>query len=63
MPCSATRKTKKEEWLELCQHAIDEQDPQKLVALVAEIDRLSQAKEQRSKAQKQRLDCFPFLIA
>ena len=44
-------KKKEEEWLELCQQAIDEQDPQKLMALVAEIDRLLQAKEQRSKAQ------------
>jgi hypothetical protein len=43
-------KKNEEEWLELCQQAIDEQDPQKLMALVAEIDRLLQAKEQRSKA-------------
>jgi hypothetical protein len=40
---------KKEEWFELCQQAVDEKDPAKLMALVAEIDRLLEAKEQHLK--------------
>ena len=43
---------KKEEWLELCQQAVDEKDPAKLMALVVEIDRLLDAKEQRLKARR-----------
>ena len=31
---------KKERWQELCAQAADEQDPEKLSALIAEIDRL-----------------------
>jgi len=38
---------KKEEWLQLCEQAVDEQDPQKLMALIAEITRLLEAKERR----------------
>jgi hypothetical protein len=41
--------TKKEEWLELCEQAANEQDPKKLMALIAEIDRLLAAKQQRLK--------------
>ena len=37
----------KERWLELCQQAAVEQDPKKLMELVAEINRLLQEKEQR----------------
>jgi len=37
----------KERWLELCQQAAVEQDPKKLMALVTEINRLLQEKEQR----------------
>ncbi len=38
---------KKEEWLQLCEQAVNEQDPQKLMALIAEINRLLEVKEQR----------------
>jgi hypothetical protein len=37
----------KEHWLELCEQAATEQDPQKLMELVAEIDRLLEAKQSR----------------
>jgi hypothetical protein len=30
----------KEEWLELCRQAVHEEDPNKLMALIAEIDRV-----------------------
>ena len=36
---------KKERWMELCAQAAVEQDPEKLHALVEEIDRLLQEKE------------------
>jgi hypothetical protein len=42
-------KKKEEEWLVLCEQAVIEQDPQKPMALVAEIERLLQAKEQPPK--------------
>jgi len=38
---------KKERWMELCAQAAVEQDPDKLHALVEEIDRLLQEKEDR----------------
>jgi hypothetical protein len=37
----------KERWLELCELAATEQNPQKLMELVAEIDRLLEAKQTR----------------
>jgi hypothetical protein len=37
----------KESWLELCELASREQDPKKLMALIAEIDRLLAAKDER----------------
>lgn len=37
----------KEKWMELCERAAEEQDPDKLMALVKEIDRLLQEKEDR----------------
>jgi hypothetical protein len=40
----------KEEWMELCELAANEQDPAKLMKLVAEINRLLEAKEQRLKS-------------
>ncbi len=40
---------KKEEWLDLCQEAVDEKNPEKLMALIAEINRLLEAKERRLK--------------
>jgi hypothetical protein len=39
----------KERWLELCEQATVEQDTQKLMALIAEINRLLEEKEQRLK--------------
>jgi hypothetical protein len=44
-------KEREEKWLELCQQAVIEQDPQKLMALVAEIDRLLEAKERGPKGE------------
>lgn len=43
---------KKEEWLELCEQAANEQDPKKLMALIAELDRLLAAKERRLNGQQ-----------
>jgi len=37
----------KERWMELCELAAKEQDPVKLMALVAEINHILEAKEQR----------------
>jgi len=34
-------------WMALCEQAAEEQDPEKLMALVAEIDRLLAEKQQR----------------
>ena len=39
----------KERWMELCELAAKEQDPAKLMALVAEINRILDSKEQRLK--------------
>jgi hypothetical protein len=39
----------KERWMELCRLAAEEQDPAKLMALVAEINRILEAKEQHLK--------------
>jgi hypothetical protein len=38
---------KKERWQELCEQATKEQDPQKLLKLVQEIDQLLAEKEER----------------
>jgi hypothetical protein len=43
---------KKEEWLQLCEQAANEQDPAKLMKLIAEIDRLLAEKEQRLNAAR-----------
>jgi hypothetical protein len=37
----------KEKWMELCELAANEQDANKLMALIAEINRLLEEKEQR----------------
>jgi hypothetical protein len=37
---------KKESWMELCELAAQEKDPNKLMALVGEIDRLLETKKQ-----------------
>ena len=42
----------KERWLELCELAANEQDGEKLLALVQEINRLLEEKEQRLKSKK-----------
>jgi len=42
---------RKESWFELCARAAQEQDPLKLMALIAEIDRLLAAEEQNPKAK------------
>jgi hypothetical protein len=47
---------KKERWLELCEQAANEQDPQKLSELVNEIDRLLQEKLDRIKARANRAE-------
>ena len=41
---------KREHWLDLCAQAADEQDPQKLMKLVEQINRLLLAKEDRLKS-------------
>jgi hypothetical protein len=42
----------KERWLELCEQAASEQNSEKLVALVQEINRMLDEKEQRLKSHK-----------
>jgi hypothetical protein len=42
----------KERWMQLCALAAEEQDPKKLMALVAEITALLDAKEKRLKASR-----------
>jgi hypothetical protein len=43
---------KGERWRKLCEQAAGEQDPEKLMELAHEIDRLLEAKEQRLKGQR-----------
>jgi hypothetical protein len=43
---------KGERWRNLCEQAASEQDPQKLMELAHEMDRLLEAKEQRLKEQR-----------
>ena len=38
----------KEKWLELCELASTEQNPDKLMAFITEIDHLSEAKQRRN---------------
>lgn len=40
---------RKEYWMHLCEQAANEQDPEKLMELVKEINRLLEEKEQRLK--------------
>jgi RNA polymerase-binding transcription factor DksA len=42
-------KESKERWMELCEQAANEQDSQKLMALIKEITALLEAKEERLK--------------
>ncbi len=37
----------RERWLQLCEQAANEQDPEKLMILIAEINRLLESKERR----------------
>ena len=39
----------REKWMQLCEQAANEQDPEKLMELITEINRLLDAKEQRLK--------------
>jgi predicted Zn-dependent protease len=43
---------KGERWRKLCEQAASEQDPQKLMELAREIDRLLEEKERRLKEQR-----------
>jgi hypothetical protein len=42
----------REDWMKLCEQAAIEQDPEKLMKLVAEIDALLEAKQKRLDAKK-----------
>ena len=42
----------KEEWMQICEQAAIEQDSEKLMALVTEINRMLDEKEQRLKSGK-----------
>jgi hypothetical protein len=44
----------KDRWMELCEQAANEQDSKKLMALVAEITRLLEAKQARIDAESKR---------
>ena len=43
-------KEHQERWKQLCEEAANEQDPEKLMKLIKEINRLLEAKEQRLRA-------------
>jgi hypothetical protein len=49
----------REEWLELCAQAADEQDPQKLLGLVTRINDLLEAKEARLQQRTSTRDTAP----
>jgi hypothetical protein len=40
----------REKWMELCEQAATEQDPEKLMELISQINRLLEAKERRLRA-------------
>jgi hypothetical protein len=40
-------KENQEEWMELCRRAANEQDPEKFLALISQINRLLEAKDER----------------
>ena len=42
---------KKEKWMDLCELAADEQDPNKLLALITQINALLAAKQERLKGK------------
>jgi hypothetical protein len=43
----------KERWQRLCEQAVVEQDPERLIELTAEITRLLEEKEKRLRSQKE----------
>jgi len=43
---------KREHWHRLCEKAAKEKDPERLMALIEEIDQLLEAKEQRLQQQR-----------
>jgi hypothetical protein len=47
----------KERWLVLCEQAAVEQDPARLLALVTEINRLLEEKEQRVRQRIEHTSC------
>lgn len=47
------RGEKRERWEELCKLAADEQDPERLMELIAKINRILEEKEERLKQQQQ----------
>jgi hypothetical protein len=42
----------REQWMELCGQAANEQDPEKLMELITQINRLLEAKERRLKGNR-----------
>jgi hypothetical protein len=46
----------KEEWMRLCERAVVEQDPDQLMLLVKEINRLLEEKEDRLKSHRRQTD-------
>ena len=46
----------KERWLQLCEQAVVEQDPERLMKLVDEINQLLMEKEEHLKANRERND-------
>ena len=48
----------KERWMQLCEQATVEQDPQKLVELINEINRLLEEKERRLKQNPEWKDLY-----
>jgi hypothetical protein len=52
LPTCTPQGDQKEKWMALCEQAANEQDPEKLMVLVAEIDRLLAEKQQRLRKQE-----------
>jgi hypothetical protein len=47
-----TMQEHRERWMQLCEQAANEQDPEKFMELIAEIDRLLEGKERRLKGNR-----------
>ena len=52
----------KERWLELCELASKEQDPNKLIALVTEINQLLEEKEDRLYPKRDSVSAIPLVV-